>query len=142
MRRTLCEVLGEERGTEMYSMAWLIERVLWRLDENNVVGEVFLAENEDGNVIGHTIVRIDQDDTGHDIGVFSTTYVDPDFRRSGIAARLLERGETWMRDHNMTEAVTYTDVDNVKLQNLYITHGYVMSEMSEQFVKLAKFIDG
>ena len=32
MRETLIEVLGEERGTALYSMDWLRNRVLWHLD--------------------------------------------------------------------------------------------------------------
>ena len=138
MRQTLVEVLDEERGNSMYTMEWLIKRVLWHLEPTEVVGQVFVAENAQSNIVGHTIVRIDSDDDGNDIGLFSTTYVEPASRRFGVAKLLLKQGEEWMRQHGMPEAVTYTDKDNVKLQNLYLTYGYKMSEMPKGFVKLAR----
>ena len=138
MRQTLIEVLDEETGNSMYTMDWLIKRVQWHLDPTEVVAQVFVAENEQGDVIGHTIVRIDSDDDDIAIGLFSTTYVDSASRRFGVAKMLLKQGEEWMRQQEMAVAVTYTDRDNVKLQNLYLTHGYEMSEMPKRFVKLAK----
>ena len=140
MRETLMEVLGEERGHSMYSMDWLKQRVLWHLDPANVVGQVFVAESRAGDIVGHTIVRLDHDDNDQEIGLFSTTFVEPTSRRFGVATLLLQQGEAWMRQHNMPEAVTYTDQDNVKLQNLYIRHGYTMSDMPQEFVKLAKLL--
>ena len=138
MRLTLCEVLGEKRGRDMYSMEWLIERVLWHLDSEKVTGQVFLVVNEEGEIVGQTIVRIELDGAGHEIALFSTTYVEPGFRRFGAATVLLKQGERWMREHKIPEAVTYTDEDNLKLQNLYLNEGYVMMPMPDQFVKLAK----
>lgn len=32
MRQTLVEVLGPEKGTALYTMEWLLERVRWHLD--------------------------------------------------------------------------------------------------------------
>ena len=43
-----------------------------------------------------------------------------------------------MIDNGMNESITYTDKNNIKLQNLYISNGYIMSEMPDDFVKLSK----
>ena len=138
MQQTLIEVLGAERGRSMYSLDWLIQRVLWHMDASQICGQVFVATNADDKIIGHTIVRIDKDEANNDIGLFSTTYVEPASRRFGVATLLLNQGERWMLENGMSTAVTYTDVDNNKLQNLYLRHGYTLSRMPNQFVKLAK----
>lgn len=138
MRATLVEVLGEERGGSMYTHEWLEQRVRWHLDAEQCIGQVFVAETSDGRLVGHTIVRVDRDGDGRDIGLFSTTYVEPSARRDGVATSLLARGEAWMQERGLTEAVTYTDEDNTRLQNLYLGRGYSMSGMPERFVKLAR----
>ena len=86
------------------------------------------------------VVRIDDDGSGTELGLFATTYVMPAARNHGIATRLLDRGEQWMRDHPMSIAATYTDKENRKLQALYIGRGYDMSPMPNDFVKLAKML--
>ena len=138
MRQTLIEVLGEEKGDAMYTMAWLINRVQWHLAAENVKGQVYLAEKADGEVIGHVIVRVDEDENGQEIGLFSTTYIEPGYRRYGVATTLLKQGEQWMVGQGMRTAVTYTDKENEKLQKLYIGQGYEMTPVTKEFVKLEK----
>lgn len=138
MQETLLEVLGPQRGGEMYSIEWLVERVRAHLDPAQIIGQVFLAETPASQILGHTIVRIDDDGQGKAIGLFSTTYVLPEARKRGVATALLQRGEAWMLEQGLTEAITYTDKENTRLQQLYIEHGYTLSPMPEQFVKLAK----
>lgn len=138
MRDTLVEVLGGERGASMYSLEWLVRRVRWHLDPDQVVGEVFVAEDRQGRIVGHTMVRVAEDEPGRPLGLFSTTYVVPSARHRRVATRLLERGEGWMIAYGLTEARTYTDVDNAKLQALYTERGYTLTPMPEVFVQLAK----
>lgn len=137
MRETLVEVLGEEVGGEMYTMEWLIDRVMFHLDPTRCNGAVFVSEDS-GEISGHTIVRVEQDEAFGEIGLFSTTYVIPAARRQGVAALLLARGEQWMRSQGTTRAVTYTDADNTPLQELYQSHGYKMIDMPKNFVALSK----
>src|SRR5207253_11012083 len=85
MRLTLIEVLGEERGGGMYTPDWLIDRLKFHLDPAQCTGAVLLAETEQGQIIAHTIVRIEPDPTGN-IGLFSTFYVSPEFRKQRIAS--------------------------------------------------------
>jgi GNAT superfamily N-acetyltransferase len=138
MRETLVEVLGAERGRALYTMDWLRARVLWHLDPAESTAQVFLAEAPDRRITGHTIVRIDADDAGEPIGLFSTTYVEPASRRLAIATRLLLRGEAWMAEHGMAVAVTDTSATNVKLIHLYEKHGYAIVETCADMVRLAK----
>ena len=87
MRQTLVEVLGEEKGGSMYTMEWLVDRVRWHLNPSNTNGRVFLSENRNGEIIAHAIARIDH---GSSFGYFSTIFVEPSSRRSGIASLLMK----------------------------------------------------
>jgi GNAT superfamily N-acetyltransferase len=138
MRQTLAEVLGEERGIALYTMEWLRQRVLWHLDPEKSTAQVFLSENADGHVTGHTIVRVERDDDEREIGLFSTFFVEPESRRTAVATSLLRRGEAWMLEHGLPEAVTYTSDANVKLINLLSKHGYSIVWHGSEMVRLAK----
>lgn len=142
MRQTLVEVLGEARGTALYTMEWLVDRVRFHLDPARSTGAVFLAESTDGGIAGHTIVRVEAEDDGRRIGLFSTIYVDPAERRSGVAAALLRRGELWMAEHALRHAVTYTAETNARLIALFEKHGYAIVDAREQMVKLERALAG
>jgi GNAT superfamily N-acetyltransferase len=137
MRATLEEVLGEERGREMYSMEWLRDRVRFHLDPARSTGAVFVAEDGEA-IVGHTIVRIERDDDAGPFGLFSTTYVAPSHRRAGVAKLLLARGEAWMRAHAMSSAATDTSESNTKLIQLFEQHGYAITLRAGTMVRLTK----
>lgn len=86
MRETLIEVLGDRRGEAMYSIEWLKDRVMFHLDPARSTGQVFVAENETGEITGHFIVRIEQTESGESFGLGSTIYVVPVFRRRELLA--------------------------------------------------------
>jgi GNAT superfamily N-acetyltransferase len=138
MRQTLVEVLGEETGGTLYTMDWLRQRVLWHLNPEESTAQVFLSENSAGHVTGHTIVRVDRDDDGKEIGLFSTIFVEPESRRTAVATSLLRRGEEWMLEYGLMEAVTYTSDSNMKLINLLGKHGYRIVDSRSEMVRLAK----
>jgi hypothetical protein len=138
MRETLIEVLGEEAGGSLYSMEWLKKRVLWHIDPDSSTGEVFLSEDGTGHITGHTIVRMECDESGKSIGLFSTIFVEPESRNQAVATNLLARGEEWMTDHGLTEAVTYTARHNTKLGNLCFSRGYAITDTGEGYVRLTK----
>lgn len=144
MRQTLVEVEGDKTGNSLYTMDWLKDRVRWHLDAAKSTGQVFLAENREGCITGHTIVRIESDEAGRRYGLFSTTFVEPESRKQAIAASLLDHGEKWMIEHEMPEAVTWTSASNMKLIRLYLKRGYAIVERHSHditktpMVKLAK----
>ena len=129
MQRTLGEVLGPEEETR-YSLEWLRERVLWHLKSEACTGAVYLAKNHEGNLLGYTIVRVEEEEDGPRFGLFSTTYVESHARRQGVAKALLDTGEKWMREHGLSIARTYTARDNDKLITLYAARGYTLSQSS------------
>lgn len=134
MRQTLVEVLGEQRGTSMYTLAWLEQRVGEHLGREDAA--VLLAEDA-GAISGHTIVRVEEDDRGR-FGLFSTTFVAPEARRQGIAAALLAAGEAWMTDRALPRAVTWTAADNARLIRLYEGRSYRIVERSGEMVRLER----
>jgi GNAT superfamily N-acetyltransferase len=138
MRQTLVEVLGEEVGGNMYTMDWLIQRVLWHLDPNQCVGQVFLSEDSEGTITGHTIVRIQPDETGKKIGLFSTFFVEPGSRNQAVATSFVAHGEKWMLDHGMITAMTYTAESNDRLKSLLISLGYQAVAAPNQMIALSK----
>ena len=138
MRLTLIEVLGEERGGSLYTMEWLIARARFHLDPEACTGEIFVSIATDGHISGHTIVRLEPDDAGADIGLFSTIYVEPGSRRQGVAVRLIERGEEWMRERQLPEAATFTATTNERLHLLFGRLGYACADVGNGFVRLSK----
>lgn len=138
MRDTLIEVLGDERGAAMYSMEWLVERVRFHLDPAQSTGQVLVAEDAGGEIWGHTIVRLDKNDAGQAIGLFSTVYVMPEKRRQSVAQTLLNAGEEWFSKHRVAELHTYTDVDNTKLIRLFESQGFKCVEERNGFAILVK----
>ena len=142
MRQTLIEVLGEAAGGSMYTMDWLIRRVEWHLDPAACTGQVFLALNGEDQIAGHTIVRLDVDFEEKPTGLFSTTYVDPEFRGKGLARALIAKGENWMIERGMNKAVTYTDPGNAPLLKLFESQGYRIIETRGEFAVVVKNLIG
>ncbi len=144
MHLTLAEVLDREQAEAMFSRAELVERVHWHLDrtDSDRRADVFVAEDDEGTIVGHTIVRVesDPDVAPEPVGLFATTYVDPRRRRSGVAAALLEAGERWMVAEGMTTAVTYTDPANAPLITLYARHGYTWERIDDAWARATRAI--
>lgn len=139
MRKTLVEVLGAERGGTMYTQEWLKERVLFHLDPEKSA-EILLAELKNGCIAGHFIVRVEQDSSG-DFGYGSTIYVEPEYRRLGIARALLEAADEWMLQRNLTMAFYNTAITNSKLISLFCSEGYELIEEHGEMVRLRKSLN-
>lgn len=131
MRLTLVEVEGEAVGGSLYTMDWLRERVRWHLDPSACTGEVFVAVVPGEGLVGHTIVRVEHDEAGQRFGLFSTTYVAPAWRRHGVAAALLERGQAWLLGQGLASLSTWTSAANTPLIELYARHGYTEAERGQ-----------
>jgi GNAT superfamily N-acetyltransferase len=128
MRATLVEVEGEEVGGRMYSMEWLRERVLWHLNPRLAEARVVLAEDEVGQILGHTIFRVEAGASGEASGLISSTYVVPDARRMGVAQELLDCAGAWFRERGIASISTWTSATNTPLIALYSRNGYVEAE--------------
>ncbi len=137
MRATLVEVLGEERGGSMYALDWLRERVRFHLDPAQCDGGVFVAVVAEG-LAGHTIVRRETWEDGSTFGLFSTFWVEPEHRRSGLASRLVASGERWMRERGLSIFRTWTDPGNASLIALMMHLGYRIETERGEFVVLRR----
>ena len=149
MHLTLVEVEGE-KGRQAYPLTWARRRLQELLDparRHTAHGYLAVAHDDSRRIVGHTILRINEMPDGRPYGLVSTTYVDPVHRRAGIADRLLERGEVWIRAQGMMEAATWTSATNVRLIRLYEKHGYAVTEQAPHndgtmMVRLTKALAG
>ncbi len=147
MHLTLVEVEGE-KGRLAYPLAWTRTRLRELLDPaRRHAAQVYLAVAHDDprRIAGHAILRINEMPDGRLYGLVSTTYVDPAHRRAGIADRLLDRGEDWIRAQGMVEAATWTSAANLRLIRLYEKHGYAVTEQAPNdgttMVRLTKALE-
>jgi ribosomal protein S18 acetylase RimI-like enzyme len=138
MRQTLIEVLGEEKGTSLYSMDWLLERVKWHLDPVRTTAKIFLAETPSLEIIGHAIVRIEKDDEGNSYGYFSTIFIEPGSRNRGIANTLLLHVEDWLREMKLPKVIYNTAENHSKLIRLFERNGYQITDRALEMVQLTK----
>ena len=127
MRQTLVEVLGEEEGTALYSMDWLLQRVRWHLDPAQTTARVYVAENAEGRITGHAIARIERDDSTGPYGYFSTIFVEPNSRNKGLARSLILEVESWLTSMKMPRIVYNTAANHSKLIRLFEREGFQIS---------------
>ena len=123
MRATLIHVLGEERGTGLYTVDWLRERVRFHLDPARSTARVLRREEPAGQP---------------PFGLFSTIYVEPGSRRRGVATALLLRGEAWFREQGLGRAATHTAAHNQPLIEQFGRQGYALTFSADDMVQLSK----
>lgn len=142
MRQTLIEVLGEEKGTKLYSMDWLTERVLWHLDPKLTTAKIFLTEDIHGKILGHAISRIETDNSGNHFGYFSTIFVEQNSRGKGIADSLVLHVESWFKQMNMAKIIYNTAENHSKIIRLFGRHGFNITYRNpeNEMVQLTKFL--
>lgn len=140
MRQTLIEVLGEEKGTALYSMDWLMDRVRWHLDPEQTQAKIFLIETNNGEIAAHAIARVESDEKSVSYGYFSTIFVEPKSRNRGFAKALLYHVESWFSDIGMPKVVYNTAENHAKLIRLSERHGYKITHRESDMVQLTKVI--
>ncbi len=89
-------------------------------------------------ITGHAIARVEHDDDAKPYGYFSTIFVEPEHRRRGVAAALMERVERWFIELGMTKSVYNTATDNARLLRLFRAHGYEITDEESEMVQLTK----
>ena len=131
MRATLVEVMGQS-GEDLYSVPWLQDRVRWHLQPDACDGQVFLAHRGPNEIVGHVIVRVEAHSPDVPLGLISTIYVDPMFRRRGVARLLLDAGEAWLLSRQSGILATDTSAANVALIQLFESRGYAITFRSPE----------
>jgi ribosomal protein S18 acetylase RimI-like enzyme len=139
MRLTLIDVLGDEKGTALYTMQWLIDRVRWHLAPERRA-KIYLAETQDG-IAGQAIARIENDDSGNPYGYFSTIYIEPQSRRQGIARILMDQVEEWFIEQKVPKVTYNTAVHHVRLKKIFELRGYKVTLEESEMVQLTKHLD-
>jgi GNAT superfamily N-acetyltransferase len=138
MRQTLVEVLGEEKGSALYTMDWLVSRVKWHLDSTKTNAKVFLIKNADNEIVGHAIARIEGGEGQENYGYFSTVFIEPNSRDQRMASALIKHVEKWLRAMQMPKVVYNTAENHKKLIRLFDHHGYQITHKESEMVQLTK----
>lgn len=96
-----------------------------RNDFDDPLKRIVVATIE-GGIVGQSLYSIKKDDTGLVYGFCFSRYVDPDFRRKGVARELLADAIKWFQDRNATYIIAHTHTTNIKLQSLFKEFGFVL----------------
>ena len=136
MLATLVEVLAPERGRAQHTLEEARERVRSHLVQERSVVVSELA----GEVVGHKLLRVEDDERGGTTGLFGTIYVAPAHRRQGIASQLIHFGETWFVKRGKERATTYSDRDNTPRLGLFRRHSFEQRLMPRDFVAFSRRI--
>ncbi|RWD02299.1 MAG: GNAT family N-acetyltransferase [Mesorhizobium sp.] len=123
MRATLQEVLGPA-GRALYSSQWLVDRVHFHLDRKRSNGRIWLASHQGGRSIGHVIARIEAGEPDGPLGLISTVYIHPSWRRKAVASHLIEYAEAWLVRQGARQIATDTSDTNTPLIRLFEARGY------------------
>ncbi len=138
MRETLVEVLGETRGSSMYSMDWLCERVRTHRDPGDTSRGVYVVEDSHQRIAGHVMARTEAAEDGTTLLHFSTIFVEPRLRRAGLASSLVAFVERWARESRCSKIIYNTAIDHTAILGLFAKHGYVITHRTEEMVQLTK----
>ncbi len=125
MYLTLVEVEGAANAQLLHSPEWLRDRTLSHVDGRLAPSAIWVARDDDA-IVGHCIVRREQDDAGY-FGLFTTTYVLPSHRRHGVAQALHAEGEHWFTAQRLARRATWTSSTNSPLIRLYERRGYTIA---------------
>jgi GNAT superfamily N-acetyltransferase len=141
MRATLAEVLGET-GNNMYTPEWLRDRVRWHVHGDQCAGRVLLAVDSTEVIMGHIIARVEEDSSTMPVGLVSTLYVCPPFRRRGVAKALLDASEAWLKDQGVATLATDTSESNRPLIELFAQRGYAVTfhSVEKRMVRLSRSV--
>lgn len=138
MQSTLIDVLGKERGVSLYTIDWLVARVKWHLDSSQTRAKIFLSVSAQKEITGQAIGRIEMGNDGIEFGYFSTIYIAPEFRRRGIAEKLLMQMHGWFGEMGVSKITYNTAENNAPLINLFLKHGYRITLKESEMVQLTK----
>lgn len=137
MRKTLEDVMGEEKGANFYSQDWLLERVEWHISLQDKA-EIFLVTDDDKKILAQAIVRIEIDPEIYEkeFGYFSTIYVVPEERRKGIARDLINTVHNWCVEKNLDVTTYSTAKNHGGLISLFKQFGYEIVVETDDMVRL------
>ncbi len=126
---TILETLPEARldptivpNLSIQEMAQMYRGDLGRTDRR-----YFLAQDDDGRIVGHAIALLRTDDSGLLHGYSYTRYVLPQHRRQGVARQLLHAAKRWWWEQGVVYVLAHTHPTNLSLQRLFLSEGFVIA---------------
>jgi ribosomal protein S18 acetylase RimI-like enzyme len=94
-----------------------------RGDFTDATKRIIVAES-DGKIVGQALYSIKKDAQGTLFGFCFSRYVDPAYRRSGIATALLNDAMEWFKINKANYISAHTHISNVGLQELFKKFGF------------------
>lgn len=83
-----------------------------------------VAVNENKKIVGYHFLNQFKGPHGILAASIQTLWVDPEYRRQGIAKTLKERGETWAKENNLDHISTFVHAKNPSMTALNNELGY------------------
>ncbi len=101
--------------------------------------EILIAKTEDGSSVGFAIFSIRTDyvegAAQSPIGYLEGIYVELEFRKSGVAKALLQRGELWLKENNCKQIGSDTWLSDTNSRNFHKKLGFWEEEELVHFLK-------
>ncbi len=124
---TILETLPESRQEPSIVPNLSIEAMgeMYRSDLGRPDRRYLVAEDGEGNIIGHAIAVLRTDASGLLYGYSYTRYVLPVHRKRGVARQLLHAAKRWWWEQGVLYVLAHTHPTNLALQRLFLSEGFV-----------------
>jgi ribosomal-protein-alanine N-acetyltransferase len=90
----------------------------------------FLVAEADGKIVGTTIIN-----NRRKSGYISSVMVHPDYRRKGVATRLMTNALNYIRKRKKAKAILHVDSTNASAKSVYVKLGFKTFEHLTYFVR-------
>ena len=98
---------------------------MFKRDYDNPDHRTIVAVDKNANsVVGHAIFSLKVDSENQNFGFCYSRFVHPNARKNGIASAFLKEQEKWWRERNASYILAQTHETNIKLQKLFLKHGF------------------
>lgn len=91
---------------------------------NNNHRILVVEELNTGNIVGHSIFSVKENEDGMKYGFCFTRFIAPNHRKKGLATKLLQQAEEWWEMNGARYIIAHTHVTNSKLQQLFLKFGF------------------
>ena len=96
-----------------------------------------VARDQEGRLVGHSIVIMRHTEDGVPYGYFWSRYVLPRHRRQGLARQFLRQSIEWLKQQGVVFADAHIHVDNAPLRRMFEGEGFrVVDRRTEQWTYL------
>lgn len=103
-------------------------RDMIRADLSKPTHRFLVAIDGGGRIVGHSMISRKVDSRGERYGYFFSRYVEPEHRRRGLAARLMEEALAWFGAQDWDYLLAHTHAKNEPLQRLFLRYGFRIAE--------------